>query len=280
MTPPPDQYATDEPEGSQVGKNRITPKQVLVIVVILAVLAILFYPILEKMKKDGERKICSTNIQQVSKAILIYAEEYDERIPPTHVQVAGGAPLLQDGYPVAWPTTIQDYVTGRAGFGCPAAPQEAHARIYSSRKDDKGENEVIECAFGLYLGVATMPTSHLATPNATVMIAGSATGGFEDTYNPYRFEYEDGTSTTNDGFLLGYDNPLGNFEIGPDAEKITRLAFRNTGDGDFTKDTVRSRHEDGILAIRADGSLGVLTPTDAILQKVDDDDLAGIWRVR
>lgn len=117
-------------------------------------------------------------------------------------------------------------------------------------------------SYGLYFMLATAPIYQLKDPDRLILLTESASNGANNTYNPERLKYSDGSALKDDGFILGYDNPDGNFDFKKGATKfITRLAFGNTKDGVFSSDKVTTRHSAGNHVIFADGSMGILTPS-------------------
>lgn len=262
-------YDPDAPEGAKpVTSQYVSLKDIRVILVLLPILGLIVYPVYKRMKMDGERKLCSTNLQQVSKALLVYAAQHDERFPPVYAEAEPGVPALQGGFPVTWISAVKPFMVQRATFLCPSAHHTENTWVYSS--DESGKTE---SSFGMSLGMSAQPSLLLNAPSTTALLTETSNHGAMNSYNPLEFPSPEGGMLQNDGFLVGYDNPGGNREPGLGARFMTRLAFH-----DFLDDA-RPRHTGGNHVIFADGHLGRLTAADTSVSLLNDEP-QGYWRAK
>lgn len=269
------QYDPDSPDGSRPpSTGYVTKTDIKWVAIALPAIAIIFWPIWSKWMEDGKKKVCGTNIQLIGKALLAYAELNDQRFPPVYETGEGDSPLLVDGAPVNWMTLVEPHLSKRGKTVCPSAKQEEHS-LYYSVAAKKG----MPLSYGLYFPLETAPIYQLKDPDRLILLTESASNGANSTYNPVPLTKADGTPLKDDGFMIGFDNPDGNFEFKKGQTKfITRLAFSNTKEGNFDSEKASARHATGNHAIFADGSRGVLHPSDAPVKFLDEETLTGRWR--
>ena len=81
--------------------------ELLVVVVILAVLAALLWPVLApRSGPEGKRPICQSNLMLIGLGLRQYAQDYHEKYPASSV---------------AWGQVVQPYVKSYQIFHCPSA---------------------------------------------------------------------------------------------------------------------------------------------------------------
>jgi len=61
--------------------------ELLVVISIIALLIGLLLPALKKAKESARRAICLSNLRQISNGLHVYANEFDGRFPPTHLEM-------------------------------------------------------------------------------------------------------------------------------------------------------------------------------------------------
>jgi prepilin-type N-terminal cleavage/methylation domain-containing protein/prepilin-type processing-associated H-X9-DG protein len=77
--------------------------ELLVVIAIIAVLAALLLPALARAKEKGRQASCINNVRQQTLAVLMYADESGDYLPPT----AYNDP---DGNEVDWPALLDPYL--------------------------------------------------------------------------------------------------------------------------------------------------------------------------
>ncbi len=65
--------------------RRFTLIELLVAVAVIAILAALLLPVLGRAKEMAQVAVCTSNLRQLYTATVLYAEEFDGRLPPMHV---------------------------------------------------------------------------------------------------------------------------------------------------------------------------------------------------
>ena len=88
--------------------------ELLVVIAIIAILAAILFPVFAKAREKARSASCESNLKQISLAVLMYAQDYDEKFPRDwFVQcVTGPRPERARG-PVALVGVAAD--TGRVG---------------------------------------------------------------------------------------------------------------------------------------------------------------------
>ncbi len=268
------EYDVDQPEGSRsAGGQYVSKKDAKWILVTIVVLGAIFYPAYISLKAQGEKALCSGNFQAMYKAMTLYAQNYDGRTAPIYEVGENGSPMLIEGRPVVWATTIQPFMSKRQTFTCPSASHDEHT-VVNSHGDVSPDP--IKLTYGIYRALETVSLEEIPAPDLTILIAETSNHGSQNSYNPIPFTTLKDEEVPFDGFVIGWDDS--NFRFTADTKSVTRLAFRNTADGDFTKPSVVGRHAMGIQAVFADGHLEQLAPNSAILKRKSDSELEGMWR--
>ncbi len=89
--------------------------ELLVVIAIVAILAALLFPVFAQARESARTTSCLSNTRQIGTAVMLYAQDYDERIPP-----AINAVLLPSGDHVEWFTVLESYVKTNQVFFCPS----------------------------------------------------------------------------------------------------------------------------------------------------------------
>jgi prepilin-type N-terminal cleavage/methylation domain-containing protein/prepilin-type processing-associated H-X9-DG protein len=91
--------------------------ELLVVIAIIAILVAILFPVFAQAREKARQTSCLSNEKQISLALLMYTQDYDECFP---ISVWWGA--FNVGTPGAdgWIASIQPYVKNLAVFGCPS----------------------------------------------------------------------------------------------------------------------------------------------------------------
>ena len=97
----------------------LTLIEIMVIIAIIAVLAGLILPVLPRTRGDSRRTSCASNLNQIGKAMFMYAD----------VPANGAFPNINDPGPggalAAWGLLYNKYVADPRVFSCPTMPTPA-----------------------------------------------------------------------------------------------------------------------------------------------------------
>ncbi|MBI2842057.1 MAG: prepilin-type N-terminal cleavage/methylation domain-containing protein [Armatimonadetes bacterium] len=157
--------------------------ELLVIIAIIAILAAIILPVFALVKDTSRRTVCTSNLRQISNAILQYAGDNGNRLPLWTI----------DGV-WQWDEAIYGYVKNKNAFTCPN----------NSAKVRAPQGMVIR-AFALPKNVSGISLAEIPRPTLTVMLFekgsqpvfswGDATGEmfyqiWNVSYNPSYYPHE------------------------------------------------------------------------------------------
>jgi prepilin-type N-terminal cleavage/methylation domain-containing protein/prepilin-type processing-associated H-X9-DG protein len=99
--------------------------ELLVVIAIIAILAAILFPVFAKAREKARQSSCLSNCKQLGIAILSYAQDYDESLPPQNVGAGGLSYTLPNGAAwgpgwMLWPTIIYPYTKNMQIFNCPS----------------------------------------------------------------------------------------------------------------------------------------------------------------
>ena len=85
--------------------------ELLVVIAIIAILAAILFPVFARAREQARRTSCLSNLKQLSLAVMMYGQDYDEKLPVGETQ---GNSL--------WNVVngVMPYVKNRAIFYCPS----------------------------------------------------------------------------------------------------------------------------------------------------------------
>ncbi|MBM3498822.1 MAG: DUF1559 domain-containing protein [Armatimonadetes bacterium] len=91
--------------------------ELLVVIAIIAILAAILFPVFARAREKARQAGCLSNVKQLSLAVLMYTQDYDETYPPAVMSPDGGA-TLYTGFDLALP-----YVKNQQILLCPTDKQ-------------------------------------------------------------------------------------------------------------------------------------------------------------
>ncbi len=89
-------------------RRAFTLIELLVVVAIISILAAILFPVFAKVREKARQSACSSNEKQLGLAIIMYAQDGDELLPPT-----------QATDNTLWPTLLDPYVKSNRLRVCP-----------------------------------------------------------------------------------------------------------------------------------------------------------------
>ena len=96
-------------------KNKgFTLIELLVVIAIIAILAAILFPVFARAREKARTASCQSNVKEIMLAVLMYAQDYDERLVPRYVYAFDGAIFA------AQQTLLQPYIKNCQVFVCPS----------------------------------------------------------------------------------------------------------------------------------------------------------------
>ncbi len=134
-------------------RNGFTLIELLVVIAIIAILAAILFPVFAKARDKARQTACLSNTKQISLAIQMYAQDYDDTlfmyrtsVPNPANTVSGpadGVGGMAEGL-TFWNQLLDPYVKAEGIWKCPSNP---YAWVYND-KDKVGETEDLFLGYG------------------------------------------------------------------------------------------------------------------------------------
>jgi prepilin-type N-terminal cleavage/methylation domain-containing protein/prepilin-type processing-associated H-X9-DG protein len=89
--------------------------ELLVVIAIIAILAAILFPVFARARENARKASCQSNLKQVASAALMYAQDYDETLPPSAI--------YELPYPTGlnwWPDLLHPYTKNWQVAICPS----------------------------------------------------------------------------------------------------------------------------------------------------------------
>jgi prepilin-type N-terminal cleavage/methylation domain-containing protein/prepilin-type processing-associated H-X9-DG protein len=93
--------------------------ELLVVIAIIAILAAILFPVFAKAREKARQTSCLSNVKQLGVGLMMYAQDYDERLPATYQRGVAG----EDWPLVSWRMMINPYVKNAQLQVCPSDGQ-------------------------------------------------------------------------------------------------------------------------------------------------------------
>jgi prepilin-type N-terminal cleavage/methylation domain-containing protein/prepilin-type processing-associated H-X9-DG protein len=100
--------------------------ELLVVIAIIAILAAILMPVFAQARDKARMASCTSNMKQWGTAMLMYTQDYDERLPAVTCgdSFLAGCTGAYNGLP-AWPLTLQPYIKNYQVGICPSDADRA-----------------------------------------------------------------------------------------------------------------------------------------------------------
>jgi prepilin-type N-terminal cleavage/methylation domain-containing protein/prepilin-type processing-associated H-X9-DG protein len=152
--------------------------ELLVVIAIIAILAAILFPVFARAREKARQTACLSNVKQLSLAVMMYTQDYDEMLIPSR-QWSGGTPP-----PTAliWPAYLAPYVKNTQIFICPSAGATSqYGETWAARGPlSLGLNRDIEdraTNFAYALGTFQEPSTTILLADSTPAPTGTGAGG-------------------------------------------------------------------------------------------------------
>ncbi|HZP81070.1 MAG TPA: DUF1559 domain-containing protein [Chthonomonadaceae bacterium] len=139
-------------------RKAFTLIELLVVIAIVAILAAILFPVLFQARARARQTQCASNTRQLTLGVLMYAQDYDEALPPTAIPSQE-----EDG--TLWPDLLAPYLKNDQIHLCPDDS--------NGKRNSYGLNELIFADLtdpeDMQAPVRTLAV--VQTPAETVMLA-------------------------------------------------------------------------------------------------------------
>ena len=160
-------------------KRGFTLIELLVVIAVISILAAILFPVFQKVRENARRTSCLSNEKQLALGVLLYAQDFDEALPPT-----------QAPDQTLWPNLINPYVKNSQIRVCPDD---------SGAANSYGLNEVafVDLTDPVHPPVQTLAS--FQTSSDTVMLGEIGTGDDFQTLRENAFKLTVPDGNLNDG---------------------------------------------------------------------------------
>ena len=94
--------------------------ELLVVIAIIAILAAILFPVFARAREKARQASCSSNMKQIMLAVLMYSQDYDERLPHWGCSMNDWFPPRAIGDQHPW-VISEPYVKNRQIYTCPSS---------------------------------------------------------------------------------------------------------------------------------------------------------------
>ena len=150
-------------------KTGFTLIELLVVIAIIAILAAILFPVFAKARENARRASCLSNAKQLALGIIIYSQDYDEKMMPAYYGT------------VYWPYLTLPYTKSQTILNCPS---ESTAKYYATEIPVYSWNGNVD--FGMSGPLRSGLPSGVQAPTLTQVMKPSETGMLAETTNGWQ----------------------------------------------------------------------------------------------
>ena len=139
--------------------------ELLVVIAIIAILAAILFPVFARAREKARQTSCLSNVKELGLGCLMYAQDYDERLP-WHCRAGPGPSGSVDD--TGWNTQIYAYVKNEQLYNCPSANWQNRSRLCGGYGWNLSRN-----ASGTQVGCDSMRLARCKYPAETIVLGDS-----------------------------------------------------------------------------------------------------------
>jgi len=119
--------------------------ELLVVIAIIAILAAILFPVFAQAREAARTSGCSSNEKQIALGVLMYLQDYDEKMPSWEYDLSAGDPNIgkvdpsggvYQEYHKGWDEVVQPYIKNKQILWCPSANGPGNDYNDKTKHDD------------------------------------------------------------------------------------------------------------------------------------------------
>lgn len=156
-------------------RRAFTLVEILIVMGIVGVLSAILLSAFRTVKNRAHQTTCASNLQQIGKALQLYAEDHRSFYPPADFYISS------NGTQCVWPERIYPYVRSTALFKCPSHPNGEFRTGCPAPDMISASPEIIHYHGSYALNGMGRPTAmnqvRLRNPSGSVLVMGTNHSG-------------------------------------------------------------------------------------------------------
>ena len=105
-----------------MSRRGFTLIELLVVIAIIAILAAILFPVFARAREKARQSSCLSNVKQLGLGIMMYAQDYDELMPPRYYRIDPAVP----GGPNWCDHLVQPYIKNAQIVMCPSTKAKSY----------------------------------------------------------------------------------------------------------------------------------------------------------
>ena len=106
--------------------------ELLVVMAIIAILAAMLMPALQRAREAARRTSCLNNLKEFGSALAMYQKDHGGEIPPSHNTERGSWDANQKRYPRSWDMLYPGYISSGSLYWCPSDTEDEEPVEYEN----------------------------------------------------------------------------------------------------------------------------------------------------
>ncbi|MFO8079168.1 MAG: DUF1559 domain-containing protein [Armatimonadota bacterium] len=127
--------------------------ELLVVIAIIAILAAILFPVFARAREKARQTSCLNNVKQISLGILMYANDYDEKMPMLYMNRISPS---SNWYGIA--QMLDPYIKNLNVHDCPSASHTSNLSSYSGNRSYGYHRGIIVANGGRKLSLIKRPS--------------------------------------------------------------------------------------------------------------------------